>query len=65
MSSGRTTIATGQATAKHAGALTVHVSRASTKALAALRGRHAALLSATLSTPGQQRLEQSRSVRVR
>jgi hypothetical protein len=65
LSSGRTTIATGKVTVKRAGTVIVRLSRATTKALAALRGRPAALLSATLTTAGQERLEQSRSVRVK
>ena len=65
LSSGRTTIATGKARATHAGTVTVHLSRPTRKALAALSGRAGALLSGTLTTPGQDRVEQSRTLRVR
>lgn len=65
LSSGRTTIATGKATAKGAGTVRIRLSKAGRKALAALKGRGAALVTATLTGAGTERLEGSGPVKVR
>ncbi|MEH3055374.1 MAG: hypothetical protein PGN13_15450 [Patulibacter minatonensis] len=65
LTSGVTTIATGHATAKAAGTVTVRLSKAGRKALAALRGRSAALVRSTLSASDTERVEGSGPVTVR